>query len=352
MAFTGVMAFDGASVSNPQYKAEVTGALAAGLFVMPYVVADPLKVSGADQFAKKAWPVIKGIAAAPYKAGGRYLPITLDLEAQAQVTPKECYGLSQGKMLSWINAFVAAARSQAHVTPVIYTTVKWWQDCTGGSKAYGGAPLWVADYGVSTPAIPAGWTGYTFWQRSASGTVNGIGGAADLDQLEGAVSARAATSGSFQLRTLSSLAGDPGPVSYSAAKKLPKGVSLSPSGKLSWGPSTPLGALKVTVSAKNAVPATVSETLLVHAPITIATAKRSSTVGKKVGLQVTATGPDKNHGHAPSLKAAGLPPGLTMNASGLVSGKSAKVGSWAVSVTATDNLDGTGSATFTWTIKK
>ena len=45
MTFVGVMAFDGASVSNPSYDAQVAGALSAGLFVMPYVVADPLKVA-------------------------------------------------------------------------------------------------------------------------------------------------------------------------------------------------------------------------------------------------------------------------------------------------------------------
>jgi GH25 family lysozyme M1 (1,4-beta-N-acetylmuramidase) len=350
MTFTGVMTVDGATVTNSEYNAEVTGALAAGLFVMPYVVADPLRVGGADQFTKKAWPVIKGIAASPYRVGGAYLPIALDLESQPKVTPKECYGLTPAQMIGWINAFINAARSQAHVTPVIYTSASWWQDCTGAAASFGGAPLWVADYGVATPAIPAGWAGYTFWQSSGTATINGIAGVgqADLDQFEGAVTGKAATSGSFQVRTLSSLAG--GSVSYSAVR-LPKGVSLSSSGKLSWTKATPVGALTVTV-ATTGTPATVNLTLLMHAPITIATAKRSSTVGRTVKLQVTASGTDEKHGFAPTLKATGLPPGLKMNGSGLVTGKPAKAGSWAVKVTATDNLDGTGSATFTWTIKK
>ena len=83
MSFVGVMAYDGASVSNPSYASQVTGALSAGLFVMPYVVADPLKVAtGGHQFSDKAWAVIDSIATAPYVRGARYLPIALDLESR------------------------------------------------------------------------------------------------------------------------------------------------------------------------------------------------------------------------------------------------------------------------------
>lgn len=350
VTFTGVLAVDGATVTNPEYNAQVTGALAAGLFVMPYVVADPLKVSGADQFTKKAWPVIKGIASAPYKTGGAYLPIALDLEAQPGVTPKVCYGLTQAQMKSWIGAFVNAARSQAHVTPVIYTSAGWWQTCTGGTASFGGAPLWVADYSDATPVLPSGWSGYTFWQRSSTATINGIAGVgqADLDQLEGAATGKAGTSGSFQLRTLGSLAGDP--VSYKAVR-LPKGVTLTSSGKLSWTKTTPVGALAVTV-ATTGNPATVNISLLMHTPISIADASRSSTVGKKVKLQVTTSGTDQKHGFTPTLTVSGLPPGLKETGNGLVTGTPTKAGSWAVTVTARDNLDGAASVTFTWTIKK
>ncbi len=89
MSFVGVFAFDGATVSNRTvYNSQVTGALSAGLFVMPYVVADPLKVAtGGKQFTD-AWPVINSIAAAPYATGGQYLPITLDMESQPLVTSR------------------------------------------------------------------------------------------------------------------------------------------------------------------------------------------------------------------------------------------------------------------------
>jgi GH25 family lysozyme M1 (1,4-beta-N-acetylmuramidase) len=356
ITFTGVMAYDGATVANPSYNSQVKGALGEGLFVMPYVIADPLKIAGAAQFAR-AWRAIDGITGAPYARGGLYLPVTLDMEAQPQVTSKTCYGLTQAQMVSWIKAFLGAAKRQTGATPVVYTSPGWWQVCTGNTTAFAGDPLWIADYGVTVPAIPPGWTGYTFWQSSDTATIAGIAdtGQADVDRLEGAVTAKAATSGFFQLQTLNSLAGQP--VSYAQAG-LPKGVSLSASGRLSWTSSTPLGAFHITVYAASAaragatvIPAAVSLTLRLHAPIAISVANRSSTAGARISLHVTAAGPDKNHGLAPTLAASGLPPGLSMTPAGTITGRLTKPGVFTVTVTAADALGGTGSASFTWTVK-
>lgn len=41
-------------------------------------------------------------------------------------------------------------------------------------------PLWIANYGVSSPAVPL-WGKYAIWQYSESGSVDGIYGAVDLD---------------------------------------------------------------------------------------------------------------------------------------------------------------------------
>jgi GH25 family lysozyme M1 (1,4-beta-N-acetylmuramidase) len=353
MTFTGVMAFDGASVGNPQYDAQVTGALGAGLYVMPYVVADPLKISGADQFNKKAWPVINGVGSAPYAPGGNYLPIALDLEPQPKVTPDPCYGLTATAMVSWINAFIGAVEAQPGMpAPVIYTTASWWKQCTASSTAFAADPLWVADYGVSIPALPAGWSGYTFWQSSGSATLNGIVGAnqADLDQLEGLVVGKAGTSGSFQLQTLSSLAGQT--VSYAPATNLPTGVSVSSTGKLSWTTATPAGAFPITVNAANpAVPAAVSFALRLHGTIGVLTATRSAVAGSAISLHVSTSGPDQQAGFPATLSASGLPPGLSMNSAGLITGWAVKPGTFTVKVAASDALGGSGAATFTWTVK-
>lgn len=351
MTFTGVMAFDGATLANPKYQSQVSGALGAGLFVMPYVVADPLRIAGDKQFAK-AWPVIDGVDGAPYASGGQYLPMALDMEAQPQVTSKVCYGLTQAHMVSWIKAFIAAAEKQPGMrAPVIYTDPGWWKQCTGGSAAFRSDPLWIADYGVAVPAIPPSWSGYTFWQRSNTATISGIAGArmADVDQLEGTVTGAAGHSGSFQVLTLTSLAGQH--VSYTAASGLPKGVSVTANGVLRWTSATPLGAFPITVSASGgAVPAAVSLTLSLHGPLTVSAANRSGAVGARVSAHVSASGPDKSHGFAPTLTAAGLPPGLSMTRAGLITGRLTRAGSYKVAVTATDALGGSGAASFTWKV--
>jgi len=357
MSFVGILAYDGASVSNPSYNAQVTGALGQGLYVMPYVVADPLKVAtGADQFTEKAWPAISSVPGEAYKAGGQYLPIVLDLESQPLVTPEACYGLTQAQMVTWIGQFIAAAKSKTGLSPVVYSNPNWWQACTGNTTAFAGDPLWIADYGVTSPAIPPGWAGYTFWQSSDSGSVNGISGAADLDNMLGAPStATVSTTGSIQLETLNSLAGQP--VSYAPAGSLPSHFALSAAGKLSWS-SASVGTYSVaaTPTSTAATPATVipsslSLTVRVHGAIAIANTARSSTAGTPVSFRETTTGLDQNAGYAPTLKASGLPSGVSMSTAGVITGWPTRYGTYKVTVTASDAVGGSGSASFTWTVK-
>ena len=359
MSFVGIMAYDGSSVSNPSYRSQVTGALDAGLYVMPYVVADPLKVAtGTEQFTEKAWPVISAVSGANYK-GGHYLPVVLDLESQPLVTSEACYGLTQAQMVTWIGQFVAAANKQTGLSTVVYSNPNWWQACTGNTKAFAADPLWIADYGVASPAVPPGWPGYTFWQSSDSASVNGISGAADLDNMLGAPSIATASvgaSGSVQLETLNSLAGQP--VSYAPAGALPSYLALSAAGKLSWSSSAAVGehSLTFTPTSTAATPATVIPssvvlTLRVHGAIAVSVASLTSTTGAPVFHRVTTSGPDQNAGVAPALRATGLPTGLSMNSAGVISGWPTRWGAFKVTVTASDALGGTGTASFTWTVK-
>ena len=63
-------------------------------------------------------------------------------------------------------------------------TTIWWDTCTGGAGGFGDAnPLWIAHYGVSSPALPGGWDYYTFWQYADSGSQPG-----DQDVFNGAYS--------------------------------------------------------------------------------------------------------------------------------------------------------------------
>jgi GH25 family lysozyme M1 (1,4-beta-N-acetylmuramidase) len=356
-AFVGIEAYDGKTVPNANYAAQVTGALGQGLYVMPYVFADPLKIGGAAQFAN-AWTRIGSVPGHPYAPGGQLLPVALDLEDDPVVTTEYCYKLTPAAMVSWIRAFIAAAEARTHVVPVIYTRQNWWDRCTAASTAFAADPLWAVDWGASSPALPSGWTGYAFWQDSGTGSIPGIAGPADLDQLQAAPTetARAGTSGSAQLETLNSLAGQP--VGYAAASALPAGLTLTSAGRLSWSPAARIGRYQVLVTPRSTatpaaavIPASIPVTLRVHAAaITLDTANRSSTAGTPVKLAIPSSGADEQAGFRPALTVTGLPPGLSLTSGNLVTGWLARPGTFTVRVTAADGLGGTGRATFTWTV--
>ena len=75
---------------------------------------------------------------------------------------------------------------------------------------------------------------------------------------------------------------------------------------------------------------------------------QSGTVGTAVSLQISAT--DSASGQTLTYSATGLPAGLSISSSGLISGTPTTAGTSSVTVTATDTTGAHGSATFTWTI--
>jgi subtilase family serine protease len=71
-------------------------------------------------------------------------------------------------------------------------------------------------------------------------------------------------------------------------------------------------------------------------------------VGTAVSLQISAT--DSASGQTLTYSATGLPAGLSISSSGLISGTPTTAGSNSVTVTAKDTTGATGSASFTWTV--
>jgi GH25 family lysozyme M1 (1,4-beta-N-acetylmuramidase) len=344
------------SLVNPHYAAQVTAASAAGLYVMPYVFADPAKATGAAEFAD-AWSVMSGVTDPTYDTGGTYLPLALDLEwDQVNFPGQECYGLSTSAMVSWIAAFVSAAQDKG-VTPVIYTGQDWWDDCTGGSDQFSAEPLWLASYNP-VPAMPTGWNDYTFWQSSDMATISGISGQADVDQLQSAptlVTIDAGASFSLQVQSLNLLAGQA--VTSYTATGLPPGLQISPSGLISGQlTSGATGSYQVRVASSGpaVVPDSVSITMDVYAPLTVTPpAGVTTTAGAPVSVQVQSS--DENLGAPgytpPVFRASGLPAGTSISPTGLVSGWPAAAGAHRVTVSAMDGLHATASASFTWTVR-
>ncbi len=106
------------------------------------------------------------------------------------------------------------------------------------------------------------------------------------------------------------------------------------------GLGTPNGAgLPGTLCAGN----TTGNTVTVTNPGT-----QTTTLDTSVSLQISGT---DSGGLALSYSASGLPTGLSISSSGLISGSPTTVGSSSVTVTAKDSTGATGSASLTWTVK-
>jgi hypothetical protein len=135
------------------------------------------------------------------------------------------------------------------------------------------------------------------------------------------------------------------------ATGLPAGLSISSSGLISGTPTT-AGTSGVTVTASSGTASgqasftwTVNpqgtETVTVTNP-----GSQTGTVGTAVSLQIHAT---DSAGKPLTYAATGLPAGLSMSSSGVITGAPATAGSLAVTVTASSGT-ATGQASFTWTV--
>jgi GH25 family lysozyme M1 (1,4-beta-N-acetylmuramidase) len=110
---------------------------------------------------------------------GELIPV-LDVE-----TP--FVALTQKRLRTWVYAWLKRVRKRLRVRPMIYTNATSW-GATGDTTQFAraGHRLWVAEWGVSRPTVPAGgWAGHGFsvWQYTSSGSVPGISGRVDLNRL-------------------------------------------------------------------------------------------------------------------------------------------------------------------------
>lgn len=109
------------------------------------------------------------------------LPPVLDVEAQSG---------TGGNLVTGVRTWLDIVGQKLGRRPIIYTGPSFWNEHLTGE--FGSYPLWVAEYGVSSPKAVNGWGGWTFWQYSQSGAVAGVSGSVDLDYFNGSPSDLAA----------------------------------------------------------------------------------------------------------------------------------------------------------------
>jgi lysozyme len=141
-------------------------------------------VRGAYQFfrpaqdaTKQAELVIEAIEANGGLLPGD-LPPVLDFETAD--------GVSASTAIARAKTWLSVLEAKYKIKPIVYTGNNM-NNVTGSHlSAY---KLWVPNYGASCPLMPPGWSNWTFWQDSDTGTVAGVDGPVDMNYFNGDLAA-------------------------------------------------------------------------------------------------------------------------------------------------------------------
>jgi len=175
VTFVIMRATRGKFTVDPSYATNLAGASQNGFIVGAYHRATPSSENGdavaeADHFVAVA-----------RNAAGDIIP-ALDIE--------ETGGLSVTQLQDWVQTWVARVYNRLGVRPMVYASPYFWRTSMGDSHWFAdhGYPLWIANWYVSAPDVPANnWQGkgWTFWQWSSTGSVSGISTNVDRDRFSG-----------------------------------------------------------------------------------------------------------------------------------------------------------------------
>ncbi|MEU7149555.1 lysozyme [Streptomyces sp. NPDC045456] len=175
--FVYVKATESTWYRNPHFPRQYRGARKAGLLHGAYHFGVPNASSGR---AQARYFLRHG---GRWKADGWTLPPALDLEHNPYDREHACYGMSGTALVRWVRGFSNEVLRQTGRRPVIYTTARWWNGCTGGSRAFAAThPLWLARWHSTPGTLPAGWLYPSIWQHAGSGALPG-----DQDKWNGTV---------------------------------------------------------------------------------------------------------------------------------------------------------------------
>jgi GH25 family lysozyme M1 (1,4-beta-N-acetylmuramidase) len=175
-SYAFVKATEASNYTNPYFASDWQQAGAAGLY------------RGAYHFAKPAMPLDTAVAQARYfvsrtgsMTGPRDLPGVLDLETTGGLNPTD--------LANWTRVWMAEVTRLTGKAPMIYTGYYFWRDSVGNptdiAKTY---RLWLPSYPADPnsttfkPLVPAGWSTWTFWQYTSTGSVPGIPGGVDVNR--------------------------------------------------------------------------------------------------------------------------------------------------------------------------
>ena len=170
IGFAFIRVSDGTQHPDPYFSANWSGAKAQGIVRSAYQF-----FRASESPTAQADLLVNAIGA----VGAGDLPPVCDVEVLD--------GVSASTLLANLAAWIAEIQSKLDVTPIIYTGQGFWNGL-GSGGSFSMNDLWVANWGVSSPAIPSDWGAWWFWQYTASGTVPGLGsGSVDRDVFNGSL---------------------------------------------------------------------------------------------------------------------------------------------------------------------
>ncbi|MEV4620841.1 GH25 family lysozyme, partial [Asanoa sp. NPDC049573] len=192
---------EGTGYTDPTYLANRSGARANGIYFGAYHFGRPDQGDPRGQADRL-------VDASLYSSDGTTLPPMLDIEwSSGQPT---CFGLSTSAMVSWISQFVDQVKFRTGQKAMIYTNPNWWNPCTGNTTAFGSYPLFHSRYADTPGTLPSGWSRFTLWQWTSSGSVPGVSGGVDRDVFNGSLAALRALCNGGAGRMAPALAHDDG----------------------------------------------------------------------------------------------------------------------------------------------
>lgn len=94
-------------------------------------------------------------------------------------------GLTPAQVQEWISAFLSQMDVLGYPNVILYSYVSFLNDNLPPDHPFGSLPLWIAHYtSNASPSIPHGWTNYTIWQYSGSGSVSGVSTQCDMNKAD------------------------------------------------------------------------------------------------------------------------------------------------------------------------
>lgn len=167
--FAYIHATEGIAHKSPTFAAQYDGASDDKLIRGAYHIALPDQSSGA---AQADFFVDNG---GSWSADGQTLPGAVSLSYNP--AGATCYDLSPPELIGWLHDFADEYKARVGREVVIQTTADWWNSCTDSATEFGTLhPLWIAQYGIADPMLPAGWNSYTFWQYATTSQLPGVSG--------------------------------------------------------------------------------------------------------------------------------------------------------------------------------